>query len=59
MNRYSAIAVFDKDLDRVVLIENRSPLGRLARPTFRAGRLSCRTTRIVSFAQLARTSIPL
>ena len=38
MNRYSAIAIFDKDLDRVVLIEKQKPAWQAGKANFPGGK---------------------
>ena len=42
MNRYSAIAVFDKDLDRVVLIEKQKPAWQAGKANFPGGKVEVR-----------------
>ncbi len=39
MNRYSAIAIFDKDLDRVVLIEKQKPAWQAGKANFPGGKV--------------------
>ena len=39
MKRYSAIAVFDKDLDRVVLIEKQKPAWQAGKANFLGGKV--------------------
>lgn len=39
MNRYSAIAVFDADLDRVVLIEKQKPAWQVGKANFPGGKV--------------------
>ena len=42
MNRYSAIAIFDKDLDRVVLIEKQKPVWQAGKANFPGGKVEAR-----------------